>query len=69
MSSFRDKLVDIQKELQFYKRNQNDLLSIYAKDRLQKSNKQFYNDINNSINMLLTYDTKRVARRMLDLNV
>lgn len=69
MSSFRDKLVDIQKELQFYKRNHNDLLSIYAKDRLQKSNKQFYNDINNSIDMLLTYDTKRVARRMLDLNV
>lgn len=59
-----DKLNKMLDDISKYKRNRNELLEIYIKDRLNKSLETYYNQLSYSLEYLISKDDLRVLKSL-----
>lgn len=64
---FKDKLLDIDRELREHHRDKNDLLAKYIEDRLNKSLEVYYETVLNSYNTILncTNNQMKIIKKVI----
>lgn len=61
-SEFKDKLLEIRKDLSFYRRDKKELKKLYIEERLSQSLKSYYKELNDSYTYLRYQDEKKVVK-------
>ena len=61
-SEFKDKLLEIRKDLSFYRRDKKELKKLYIEERLSQSLKCYYKELNDSYTYLRYQDEKKVVK-------
>ena len=60
-----DNLNKMLDDISKYKRNKDDLLEMYIKERLNKSLETYYNQLSSSLEYLISKDSVRVLKKFL----